>query len=76
MKRYHFATCGVAGQDFVLLDPAGVLLEDDAAAECHARRLARQLKSKAPLHPFGWTLVAREGERDVCFVHVGRKARP
>ena len=37
MPRYHFATCGMAGQDFALLDPAGVVLEDDAAAEFRAR---------------------------------------
>ena len=69
MKRYHFATCGVAGQDDVLLDSAGMVLEDDAAAEFYARRLARELRKTRP-HPVGWTLVAREGERDVCFVPV------
>ena len=81
MPRYHFATCGMAGQDFALLDPAGMLLEDDAAAEFYARRLARGLKQQTMVHPLGWTMVVREGERDVCFVRVDpydlrRKPRP
>lgn len=71
MKPYRFAICGMAGQDAVCLDPAETMLEDDAAAEFHARRLARELKKSAAPHPFGWTIVARDGERDVCFVPVG-----
>jgi hypothetical protein len=45
-------------------------LEDDAAAEFYARKLARGIKRKTMVHAMGWTLVAREGERDVCFVRV------
>ena len=71
MPRYHFATCGTAGQDFALLDPAGSILEDDAAAEFRARKLVRELKKQTLVHPVGWTMVVREGERDVCFVRVG-----
>ncbi len=70
MPRYHFATCGMAGQDFALLDPAGMVLQDDAAAEFRARALVRELKKKTLRHPVGWTMVVREGERDVCFVRV------
>ena len=71
MPRYHFATCGTAGQDFALLDRAGSVLEDDAAAEFRARKLVRELKKQTLVHPVGWTMVVREGERDVCFVRVG-----
>jgi hypothetical protein len=60
----------MAGQDFALLDPNGMLLEDDAAAEFYARRLVRSLKQQTLFHPVGWTMVVREGERDVSFVHV------
>ena len=70
MPRYHFATCGMAGQDFALLDPAGMILEDDAAAAFRARALIRELKKTTLRHPVGWTMVVREGERDVCFVRV------
>ena len=70
MPRYHFATCGLAGQDFALLDPNGSILEDDEAAAFHARRLVRDVKKRTMAHPVGWTLVVREGERDVCFVRV------
>ena len=70
MPRYHFATCGPGGQDFALLDPCGSILEDDAAATFHARRLVRELKRKIQFHPIGWTLVVREGSRDVRFLGV------
>ena len=70
MPLYHFATCGVAGQDFTLLDPAGSVMEDDAAAEFYARKLARGIRQRTMVHAIGWTLVAREGERDVCFVRI------
>jgi len=60
-----------SGQDFALLDPNGLLLEDDAAAEFRARKLVRELKKQTLVHPVGWTMVVREGERDVCFVRVG-----
>jgi hypothetical protein len=70
MRRYHFATSGLAGQDFVLIDPVGMLLEDDAAAEFYARRLAREIKNRTLFHAVGWTLVVRNGQRDVCFVSV------
>ena len=71
MPRYHFATCGAAGQDFALLDPGGSILEDDAAATFFARKLARGIKKRTMLHPVGWNMVVCQGEREVCFVHVG-----
>ena len=46
------------------------VLEDDAAAEFRARKLVRELKKQTLVHPVGWTMVVREGERDVCFVRV------
>src|ERR1044072_8483438 len=70
MSRYHFATCGLAGQDFALLDPNGSVLEDDEAAAFHPRRLVRGGKKRTRTHPVGWTLGVPEGERDVCFVRV------
>lgn len=70
MPRYHFATCGLAGQDFAVLDPAGSVLADDAAAEFRARALVREIRKSTRVHPVGWTLVVREGEREVCFVPV------
>jgi len=63
-------TCGLAGQDLAILQPGGLDLQDDAAAEFRARKLARDLKKGTQFHPVGWTLVVHQGEREVCFVHV------
>jgi hypothetical protein len=52
----------------MLINPDGVLLEDDAAARSYAMRLVRDMRKESPVTYMGQVLIGREGERVACCI--------
>ena len=68
MRRYRFVPRGPALDTPVLADSPGTLLEDDEAAQFHARRLIQQLTDSDPTGYIGWAMDVTEGARKVCSI--------
>ena len=68
MRRYHFAVCSVAGIELTLVNPDGVLLEDDEAARFYAMRLVRDMRKENPVMYLDQVLIGRDGERVACCI--------